>query len=47
MPIFGVPLSSIDQNSQMIGQRTAELVLSLIESKETPCARTVILEARA
>jgi LacI family transcriptional regulator len=39
-----VPLSSIDQHSQMIGQRAAELVLSLIESKETPRARTVILE---
>jgi len=39
-----VPLSSIDQHSQMIGQRAAELVLNLIESKQTPRARTVILE---
>jgi LacI family transcriptional regulator len=39
-----VPLSSIDQHSQMIGQRAAELVLSLIESKQTPRARTIILE---
>jgi LacI family transcriptional regulator len=39
-----VPLSSIDQHSQLIGQRTAELVLSLIESKQMPRARTVILE---
>jgi LacI family transcriptional regulator len=39
-----VPLSSIDQHSQMIGQRAAELVLNLIESKQTPRARTIILE---
>jgi LacI family transcriptional regulator len=39
-----VPLSSIDQHSQMIGQRAAELVLSLIESKQIPRARTIILE---
>jgi len=39
-----VPLSSIDQHSQMIGQRAAELVLSLIESKQPPRARTIILE---
>jgi LacI family transcriptional regulator len=39
-----VPLSSIDQQSQMIGQRAAELVLSLIESEQLPRARTIILE---
>jgi LacI family transcriptional regulator len=39
-----VPLSSIDQHSQMIGQRAAELVLSLIESKQMPRPRTIILE---
>lgn len=39
-----VPLSSIDQHSQMIGQRAAELVLSLLESKQKPRAQTVILE---
>lgn len=39
-----VALSSIDQHSQMIGQRAGELVLSLIESKQMPRARTVILE---
>lgn len=39
-----VPLSSIDQHSQMIGQRAAELVLSLLESKQRPRARTIILE---
>jgi LacI family transcriptional regulator len=39
-----VPLSSIDQHSQMIGQRAAEMVLNLIESKQTPRARTILLE---
>jgi len=39
-----VPLSSVDQHSQMIGQRAAELVLNLIESKQTPRSRTIILE---
>jgi LacI family transcriptional regulator len=39
-----VPLSSIDQNSQMIGKRAAELVISLIESKQRPRARTIILD---
>jgi LacI family transcriptional regulator len=39
-----VPLSSIDQHSEMIGQRAAELVLNLIESKQPPRARTIILE---
>ncbi|HEX3891471.1 MAG TPA: LacI family DNA-binding transcriptional regulator [Terracidiphilus sp.] len=39
-----VPLSSIDQQSHMLGQRAAELVLSLLESKQRPRARTIILE---
>jgi LacI family transcriptional regulator len=39
-----VPLSSIDQHSNMLGQRAAELVLSLLESKQRPRARTIILE---
>jgi LacI family transcriptional regulator len=39
-----VSLSSIDQHSQMIGQRAAELVLSLIESKQAHRARTIMLE---
>ncbi len=39
-----VGLSSIDQHSEQIGQLTAEIVLSLIESKELPAPRTVILE---
>jgi len=43
-PYLRVALSSIDQHSQMIGQRAGELVLSLIGKKEMPRARTVILE---
>jgi len=39
-----IPLSSIDQHSLMIGQRAAELVLNLIESKQPPRSRTIILE---
>jgi len=39
-----VPLSSIDQHSEQIGQRAAEIILNLIEAKDVPPARTVILE---
>lgn len=39
-----VPLSSIDQHSQTIGRRAAELALSLIESKQTPRPQTTVLE---
>lgn len=39
-----VPLSSIDQQSEIIGRRTAELVLNLIEAKQAPRVRTIILE---
>ncbi len=39
-----VGLSSIDQHSEQIGQSAAEIVLSLIESKQMPPARTIILE---
>ncbi len=39
-----VPLSSIDQHSQQIGQRAADLVLSMIESKQKPGPRSYILE---
>lgn len=39
-----VPLSSIDQHSQTIGQRVAEVVLNLIESKQKPRAQTTVLE---
>jgi LacI family transcriptional regulator len=39
-----VPLSSIDQNSSMIGQRTAEILLAMIESKSRLESVSVILE---
>lgn len=39
-----VPLSSIDQQNNILGRRAAELVLSLLDSKQKTRARTVILE---
>jgi LacI family transcriptional regulator len=39
-----VPLSSIEQHSQTIGHRAAELVLNLIESKQTSRAQTNVLD---
>lgn len=39
-----VPLSSIDQCTAQVGQRTAKLALSLIESKTPPKPRNIILE---
>ena len=39
-----VPLSSIDQHSQQIGQRAGKLVLSLIESKQRPEPRSYVLD---
>lgn len=39
-----VPLSSIDQNSQGIGERTAGILLSLLTSKVQPQPMSVILE---
>ena len=39
-----VPLSSIDQHSQLIGKRAGEIVLELIESKEAQPSRSVVLE---
>jgi len=39
-----VALSSIDQHSSEIGLRTADILLSLIESKQMPRARRFILE---
>ncbi len=38
-----VPLSSIDQHSQQIGQRAGKLVLSLIESKQRPAPKSYVL----
>jgi LacI family transcriptional regulator len=37
------PLSSVDQHSQMIGERAAKILLQTIESKVRPHARSVIL----
>ena len=39
-----VPLSSIDQHSQQIGQRAGKLVLSLIESKQRPAPKSYVLD---
>ncbi|MGA7316615.1 MAG: LacI family DNA-binding transcriptional regulator [Silvibacterium sp.] len=39
-----VALSSIDQHSSEVGQRTADILLNLIESKEMPRGRSCILE---
>jgi LacI family transcriptional regulator len=39
-----VPLSSIDQNSQQIGERTAEILLGMLGSKVQPLQRSIILE---
>ena len=42
--LLKVPLSSIDQNSEAIGERTAEILLGILESKTKPLPRSVILE---
>lgn len=42
--LLKVPLSSIDQNSQGIGERTAEILLNIFQSKNPPPLRSVILE---
>ena len=39
-----VSLSSIDQQSQMIGRRAAEVLLEIFKSKKPPTPRTIILE---
>ena len=39
-----VPLSSVDQNSQAIGERCAEILLGILKSKKRPPLRTIILE---
>jgi len=39
-----VPLSSIDQQTKEIGERTARLTLSLLESKTRPRTKTVIVQ---
>jgi len=39
-----VPLSSIDQQTDTIGERAARLTLSLLESKAQPRSRSIILQ---
>jgi LacI family transcriptional regulator len=39
-----VPLSSIDQQTEQIGERTGRLTLSLLESKTRPPNRTYVLQ---
>ncbi|HEY1255292.1 MAG TPA: LacI family DNA-binding transcriptional regulator [Terracidiphilus sp.] len=39
-----VPLSSIDQQTELIGQRAAKLALSLLETKSQPRPKTVIVQ---
>jgi len=39
-----VPLSTIDQNTEQIGERAARLALSLLESKSRPRSKTVIIQ---
>lgn len=39
-----VPLSSIDQQTDMIGERAARLTLSLLESKTRPRSRSIIIQ---
>jgi LacI family transcriptional regulator len=39
-----VPLSSIDQRSQQVGEQTGHLLLKLIESKSRPDPVSLILE---
>src|ERR1035437_884284 len=38
-----IPLSSIDQQTDLIGERAARLTLSLLESKTPPRNRTFII----
>lgn len=39
-----IPLSSVDQKSETIGQRTAEILMGILESKIRPQPRSIILE---
>jgi LacI family transcriptional regulator len=41
-----VPLSSIDQRTELIGERAARLTLSLLESKTQPRPKTVIVQPK-
>ena len=39
-----IPLTSVDQQSDTIGERTARLAMALLESGASTRARTVLLE---
>lgn len=41
-----IPLSSVDQDSQALGARSAELALSLVQTKSPPRPKQVIVEPR-
>jgi LacI family transcriptional regulator len=41
-----VPLSTIDQNSALIGERAAKLALALVDSKQPVRPRTVVVEPK-
>jgi LacI family transcriptional regulator len=41
---LSIPLSSIDQQTEQIGERTARLIFSILESKTRPRNKTVILQ---
>jgi LacI family transcriptional regulator len=43
-PVLRVPLSSVDQNSQGIGERTAEVLLGILGAKVRPQPRSILLE---
>jgi LacI family transcriptional regulator len=42
--LLRVPLSSIDQNCQAIGERTADTLMGLLESKIRPQPKSIIIE---
>lgn len=43
---LSVPLSSIDQSTQQIGERAARLTLSLLDAKTLPRRKTILIEPR-
>lgn len=45
-PELRVPLSSIDQQTELIGQRASQLILSLIENGTQPKVKTVLVQPR-
>lgn len=45
-PELRVPLSSIDQQTELIGQRASQLILSLIENGIQPKTKTILVQPR-